>query len=348
MYTPSVGLFFRFDLMDTHDDEVSKKRPVDERVAQLTKETFLDNQARQQDVRTKQDVQPKKARHVTFADQIDDEDLDQNQDENQDQNLAIAFLIDAMNDLSVCEVYDASKSAEEHGWILRSFASETLQINPKAALHLTNFDFIHLLTPYPNLTALVLPQGKYLTDFAFTCGLIGRNNVREIDIGFIPQITDSTLAAIADNCPQLSKLTLFKSAAITDYGVQRIAKSCPYLETLHLDWCSEITDKALFFLAQGSLHLKDFSASESSKLTLQGFEALLQGCSQLESVELSGCLQVTDQWLDALVKLSSSLKVLDVERCPKITPFGVGRLKSQFPNIVLLSSLVSTGYLQSD
>jgi hypothetical protein len=58
-------------------------------------------------------------------------------------------------------------------------------------------------------------------------------------------VTDTTLAALAQHCPQLSSLSLYMCGDVTDEGIITLSEHCPLLKTLNLTSIHGMTDAIL-------------------------------------------------------------------------------------------------------
>lgn len=108
---------------------------------------------------------------------------------------------------------------------LLAFATDFI---PEDVLTLS-FNNVEELTP--DLLLKILQKSKHLQVLHLSSGL---------------KISDETLKAIAQACPQLKKLDIsFSGDQITDKGIEFLAQSCPNLESLDVSGCTKLTDAAV-------------------------------------------------------------------------------------------------------
>ncbi|MBS0636346.1 MAG: hypothetical protein JSS12_02450 [Verrucomicrobia bacterium] len=230
--------------------------------------------------------------------------------------------------------YDRSKSARDHGWVLRTGEHEKLAIHPKALRTMPDEDLVHFASACPHFTYLSLSDGKHITDKGMFGLLTGRSHMRAIDISVCPNITDKTLLILGNCCPFLQECSILK-CPITDCGIATLVTQCKDLRTISLDWCEAITDRSLFAIARHCPLLTHLCLTEGTQFSLSALRAVLQSCPWLETVDLWSCTQATDAWVDTIIEWGHNIKALDLKYCDKISPQAIARLKAHFSRLNL-------------
>jgi len=110
-----------------------------------------------------------------------------------------------------------------------------------------------------------------------------------LDIAGCRLLTDSSVIAIADNCPHLVKFYVAHNHNITDVSVMKLAEGCKELTEVTLRDCEKITDASL-----------------------DKFGELCPMLPNLQSVDVYNCPRITKQGKDRLQqkihKLALNLK----------------------------------------
>ena len=71
-------------------------------------------------------------------------------------------------------------------------------------------------------------------------GIINLNPVRA-------KVTDTSITALAQNCPELTRFYLNYCSNITDTSITALAQHCPGLTEIYLRGCSKITEPAPWY-----------------------------------------------------------------------------------------------------
>lgn len=210
-----------------------------------------------------------------------------------------------------------------------------------------------------------------LTDFRCECcvrltdaslqALAGLDQIRRVDLGGSPQLTDSgVLDLVVPRGSQLEVLVFFDSYHFSDQVLRALGRHCPCLEQAsfgdregfhhdvtynftddgvralaegcgalrHVDLCkhSKVGDAGVSALATHCPHLKQVDLTDS-RITDGGLQLLLERCALVE-LSLWGCESVTDGGLKAIVRHGRSLKYLDISFCSSVTLQGIDELEA--------------------
>lgn len=107
-------------------------------------------------------------------------------------------------------------------------------------------------------------------------------------------ITDIGLLAIAEKCTGLTKLTLSHCDLITDLSIQSLTHNLgKTLTSISLKACDGVTNKELDIIANNCKKLKTLSIRRCTNVTSSGVCFLLQRCHCLEEIDLYGCISLT-------------------------------------------------------
>ena len=115
-------------------------------------------------------------------------------------------------------------------------------------------------------------------------------------------ITNITLLALANSCPNLNDIDLGYCHRITDAGIIALVEKCPLLQTIHIPYCSDITDNAIIAIAQNCRLLLHLNLRHVYNVTNTAMSAIALHCPQLLSIDLVFCNKVTSLGLTALTE----------------------------------------------
>ncbi|KAK3212987.1 hypothetical protein Dsin_017693 [Dipteronia sinensis] len=226
-------------------------------------------------------------------------------------------------------------------WLrVEGLARRSILVHEPDSLH-------HFLPRFPNLVEFTSP--KFLTNdhlefVSKTCPRLENLhlNLRQSNEIFdeleLYDVDDDGACAIAENCPNLSKVSLRMRKNIGNSGVisiiGKLAQNLTYLDmgmcilitdralewvwmlssitVLKLDGCSLITDLSLAFLANGycSKTLKKLFVSECDRVTDVGV-SLLRHMSCLEELSLADCGPLVTDISGVAITFIKTLKRLD-------------------------------------
>lgn len=91
-------------------------------------------------------------------------------------------------------------------------------------------------------------------------------NLRVLDLGYCPKITDDAIAGIIAHAPKIQSLVLSGCIALTDDAIESICNLGDNLDTLMMAHVANITDRAIVNLARSCWKLRsaDFACEYSS------------------------------------------------------------------------------------
>ncbi|KAH6782888.1 EIN3-binding F box protein 1 [Perilla frutescens var. hirtella] len=137
----------------------------------------------------------------------------------------------------------------------------------------------------------------------------GLQKLRSLSITSCQGVTDVSLEAIGNGCPDLKVFGLRKCALVSDNGVVAFAKAASSLESLKLD--------------------------ETHRITQCGVFGILASCGgKLKALALSNCLGLRDMDFGfPSASLRSSLRSLTIHNCPGFADSGLSMLGRSCPKL---------------
>ncbi|KAG8495400.1 hypothetical protein CXB51_013044 [Gossypium anomalum] len=164
----------------------------------------------------------------------------------------------------------------------------------------------------PKLQILNLNLKKTLEEFEELDGNSGFE-----DVG------NDGISALANGCPNLSKVLLRKRKNVANFAVISLAKLCRNLTTLDLGRCNLVDDRAVEAIGcSNSIRVLNFEAC--SLITDHGLAVLATGyiSKTLKKLVLAECDRITDSGV-SMLKHICCLEELNLAECgPKITDSG--------------------------
>ncbi|XP_071693174.1 F-box protein SKP2A-like [Rutidosis leptorrhynchoides] len=171
---------------------------------------------------------------------------------------------------------------------------------------LTHLSFSWCKKNMSNLVISLAPKFKNLR------GLMLRQDM--------PQLVDSAVETIANNCHELEDLDLSKSFKLSDRSLYALAHGCPNLTKLNISGCSSFSDTALAYLSGYCKKLKILNLCGCVKAASdKALKAIGYNCGQLQSLNLGWCEEVGDSGVTSLAYGCHDLRALDLCGCLLIT-----------------------------
>merc|ERR1712166_1410076 len=123
----------------------------------------------------------------------------------------------------------------------------------------------------------------------------------------------------ADNCPQLTNITMGGCVELTDEAVMRVAKRCCRLRVLNLGhnfcWggiCEKLTDAAIMCVAEHCKHLRELDICKAGRRSLNwkfsdaGIIRIAQCCTELTRLSVDSSATLTEASLNEVRRLLPS------------------------------------------
>uniref|UniRef100_A0A0E0CB56 F-box/LRR-repeat protein 15-like leucin rich repeat domain-containing protein n=1 Tax=Oryza meridionalis TaxID=40149 RepID=A0A0E0CB56_9ORYZ len=149
-----------------------------------------------------------------------------------------------------------------------------------------------------------------------------------------PQLEDTAVEAVANNCHDLRELDLSRSFRLSDRSLYALAHGCPHLTRLNISGCSNFSDAALAYLSSQCKNLKCLNLCGCVRaVSDRALQAISCNCGQLQSLNLGWCDSVTDKGVTSLASGCPELRALDLCGCVLITDESVVALANGCPHL---------------
>ena len=184
------------------------------------------------------------------------------------------------------------------------------------------------------------------TDEGITALAEGCPELKAVDLGRSPCITDAGVAKLARSCSGLIDLRL-SHARITDTGLRKLGKHAKSLRTLMLVGSGRVGNRGISAIARGCNALQHLVVDYTHDVIEEGMKDLatycprlrllhistsdagvahLKSCYQLKELVVTEGCELSDEGLGQLVKNCTSLQTLGLTDCPDITDKGINML----------------------
>lgn len=125
--------------------------------------------------------------------------------------------------------------------------------------------------------------------------------LQDLNLADCTFLTDATLSAIVERCPNLKRLCLSFCCAMNNQLSSVLIEGCPVLEVLDVSYCGNaITDNSLLELSKGLPCLKTLGIRGCVQVTEIGIGYLKQYATQLSTINLTQCSQVKGEFVQSL------------------------------------------------
>ncbi|KAJ3678067.1 hypothetical protein LUZ60_001870 [Juncus effusus] len=149
-----------------------------------------------------------------------------------------------------------------------------------------------------------------------------------------PQLEDSAVEAVANNCHDLKDLDLSRSFRLSDRSLFALAHGCGLLTRLNISGCSNFSDSALVYLTGYCKGLKYLNLCGCVRaVSDRALQAIGYNCNLLQSLNLGWCDSITDKGVVSLAAGCPDLRALDLCGCVLITDESVVALANSCPNL---------------
>ncbi|XP_062437632.1 F-box and leucine-rich repeat protein 13 isoform X2 [Rhea pennata] len=140
--------------------------------------------------------------------------------------------------------------------------------------------------------------------------------LRELNLTNCIQVTDASVAKIAQRCRNLTYLNLRYCENVTDAGIEALG-NMPSLISIDISGTS-VSDMGLRALGCSG-KIKELSISECQNISDTGIQEFCQDTKHLEYCHVSYCPQLTDETVKALAFHCHKLTSVNIAGCPKMT-----------------------------
>lgn len=116
----------------------------------------------------------------------------------------------------------------------------------------------------------------------------------------LSNLTDNSVAALAQNCPNITNLEIFGCQKVTDKGLIAVGTNCPDLQKIHVGPAevqndgSTVTDAGMTALVQGTPDLRTLTISKCPKVADRTMLSLALTCTKLVYLDMTDSKTLTD------------------------------------------------------
>ncbi|CAL9222615.1 unnamed protein product [Arabidopsis halleri] len=218
--------------------------------------------------------------------------------------------------LSQCSLLTSSSIdmlSDSLGSVLRElYINECQNIDMKLIVSaLKKFEKLEVLS----LADLPSVKGQFLKEFVTARG----QTLKQLILTNSGKLTDSSIKAISENCPNLSVLDLANVCKLTDSSLGYLANGCQALEKLIFCRNSFSDEAVAAFVETAGSSLKELSLNNVKKVGHNTALALAKHSDKLQILDVSWCREMSNDLLGYFVDNCSSLKVLKVFGCTQVT-----------------------------
>ncbi|PIA32403.1 hypothetical protein AQUCO_04500187v1 [Aquilegia coerulea] len=214
----------------------------------------------------------------------------------------------------------------------------------------TNVGLSAIARGCPSLRALSLWNVPSIGDEGLIEIVKGCNKLEKLDLSQC-LISDKSLIATANNCPNLNQITIESCPRIGNEGLQAVGKCCLNLQSISIKDCPlvgvqgiasllssasytlkrvklqalDITDVSLAVVGHYGRAINDLVLTGLQKVSEKGFWVMgnAQGLQKLKVFTITSCRGVTDLTLEAVGKGCPNLKQLCFRKCSFLSDNGM-------------------------
>ncbi|KAL1474332.1 hypothetical protein MTO96_038058 [Rhipicephalus appendiculatus] len=152
---------------------------------------------------------------------------------------------------------------------------------------------IRKCTQLEKLTFSSVPSDDSLCETSLLETVRCFHNLRWLELTGVSTVTDSVVAAIAEQNKLLTILKLNECANFGDKGLKALGQNCHFLKCVDFS-STQITTRGLDALANSpcSLTIEEFLANRCSKLEAEAVEILMTNFPSLRILSLEDCRQI--------------------------------------------------------
>ena len=166
----------------------------------------------------------------------------------------------------------------------------------------------------------------------------GCRQLTHVNLSHCGQLTDVSILALSERCPNLSILDIssyqsINNTSFTDTSIIPLCQRCPLLSQLNLSGCCGITNVAIVSLSQHCSNITYLDLSMSRSLTDLSIIALSRSCVNLTNLNISGCNMITNDSIMALSHGCKKLIYLNLGHLKYLTIASIGAILQNCPNL---------------
>ncbi|KAL2268939.1 hypothetical protein VTJ83DRAFT_3785 [Remersonia thermophila] len=191
---------------------------------------------------------------------------------------------------------------------------------------------------------LTLTGCNKLTDTGLVALITNSHHLYSLDVSAQPplstvtsndHITDASINALAENCPQLQGLNISGCHRISNESLIHLAKSCRYLRRLKLNDCGQVQDEAVFAFAENCPNILEIDLNQCRLVTNAPVTALFTQGTALRELRLANCELLDDEAFLALPsnRTFDHLRILDISNSMGITDRAIEKIIEVAPRL---------------
>eukprot|EP00347_Sterkiella_histriomuscorum_P014091 403362200 len=253
-----------------------------------------------------------------------------------DQHIEITKFPESLKELNLNGCREISEKTCVH---LTKYCKNLIRIELYWNCRVIDFGIKKLSSSNPNLSYVNLSGCKYLTDSSIIALCENCPEIYHLNITRIPKITKKSMESIA-SLKNLEYLNLYANSEISDNGFQILAQS-QFHKLTFLDFCGckYLSDDSVIALCKNYPDLTYLNLTWCVSLTDKGIvDGITAYLSKLNLLSLYGLVTLTDKAIDAILNtnMKYTLEIFDINGCREITKSDEATLKSLFPNVKVL------------
>ncbi|KAG9133666.1 hypothetical protein Leryth_026415 [Lithospermum erythrorhizon] len=175
------------------------------------------------------------------------------------------------------------------------------------------------LLKLPHLEVLSVASIETVTDsFVVNFVTAQGHSMKELILKDCMKLTNSSVKAIAENCPRLCSIDLRSLHKLTDAALGYLANGCRTIHTLKLGRHSFSDEAVAAYIETCGDSLKELSLNYLTKVADNTAVSLAKCSKILHTLDLSFCRNISNEDLGLIVDSCSSLRVLKLFGCSQV------------------------------
>ncbi|XP_041363918.1 F-box/LRR-repeat protein 15-like [Gigantopelta aegis] len=154
-------------------------------------------------------------------------------------------------------------------------------------------------------------------------------HLQKLDLTNCSSLTETSLNAVAVQCPRLRILVLRNCHWVSPTGISMVTVCLPDLEHLDLTGCWDLQDKAIISLVMQCNKLRYLSLSKIYSLTDNAINVVAHCCVGLQHLNIQGCWRITNDSIRLLGAYCQCLEALQVKDCRDINEISLAHLRAR-------------------
>ncbi|XP_078602854.1 uncharacterized protein LOC144876934 [Branchiostoma floridae x Branchiostoma japonicum] len=210
-------------------------------------------------------------------------------------------------------------------------------LNLSHCTSVTDDGVCHLVRHCPGLTSLNIDGIAWITDSAVQDLAASCPSLRQLYLDG-DELTDASIAAVTDSCPQLELLDISFCEGLTDHSVHNIPR-LQHLRHLRLKRGFQLSTAVMLHLFQSKTlgGLTYLNLTECTAVNNGVVGRIAKCCPALRELHLCWCWDITEEGLEHIINNLSNLHHLDLTGLDKITGACLTKVPSALPHLTFLN-----------